>query len=205
MPIDLKKYPGNWKDISKAVKIKAGNRCELCDAEADRPHWKTGSKVIITVHHIDGNPMNNSPHNLIALCQRCHLRLDFEKHIQNAKNTRMKKRLKHQLNLPLTSMISNISNLQRLKQIKSWLKIGVKNFQRRENRKEERMKQINQNHIIIKFSHKDIKKICDDNINRKTFREFKIWLKNYTTFDFDIENVLVDYWKDFIEIKNTKI
>ena len=76
-PIDYKNYALNWKEISKQVLEKAGYRCELCEAAQGSPHWKTGSRVILTTHHIDGNPRNNAQMNLIALCQRCHLRLDL--------------------------------------------------------------------------------------------------------------------------------
>jgi len=34
-------------------------------------------KIVLTIHHIDGNINNNDKHNLIALCQRCYLRLDL--------------------------------------------------------------------------------------------------------------------------------
>jgi 5-methylcytosine-specific restriction endonuclease McrA len=81
MPIDYKNYPDDWKLISKAVIKKAGNKCELCNADNYESHWKTGSKVVLTVHHIDCDKNNNSKFNLIALCQRCHLRLDLETHI----------------------------------------------------------------------------------------------------------------------------
>jgi hypothetical protein len=33
-------------------------------------------KVIITVAHLDHDEANNDPSNLLACCQRCHLRLD---------------------------------------------------------------------------------------------------------------------------------
>jgi len=33
-------------------------------------HWR-----ILTVHHLDGNPLNCKWYNLVALCQRCHLRV----------------------------------------------------------------------------------------------------------------------------------
>lgn len=85
MPINYSDYPKNWKKISKAVIEKANNRCELCEAENHKNHWKTGSKVVLTVHHIDGDINNNSKYNLIALCQRCHLRLDLGKHIRKRK------------------------------------------------------------------------------------------------------------------------
>lgn len=59
--------------------------------------------VVLTVHHIgidrdDGTP--GSPHdkmdcreaNLIALCQRCHLKADMPTHVANARETRLKKK-----------------------------------------------------------------------------------------------------------------
>ena len=79
MPItaDRKKlYPANWKQISELVRELAGWACEICDAVDGNPHPVTGSKVVLTVHHLDYSPANNHPINLIALCQRCHIRLD---------------------------------------------------------------------------------------------------------------------------------
>ena len=77
MPIkDKSLYPKNWKMISWIIRAEAGNQCELCDALNGMPHPKTGSKVVLTVHHLDFNPGNNLRYNLIALCQRCHIRLD---------------------------------------------------------------------------------------------------------------------------------
>jgi 5-methylcytosine-specific restriction endonuclease McrA len=89
MPIDYKKYPKDWKKISKAVIEKAGNRCKLCNAKNHEPHWKTGSEVVLTVHHIQDDLYNCSKYNLIALCQRCHLILDLEKHV--SKKTKIDK------------------------------------------------------------------------------------------------------------------
>lgn len=85
MPVDYKKYPENWKEIRKRILNRANNRCELCNAENGKSHWKTGSKVVLTIHHIDGNVKNNQNCNLIALCQRCHLRLDKCRRINNKK------------------------------------------------------------------------------------------------------------------------
>ena len=81
MPIDYKFYPKDWKLISQAIIKNQNNICYFCPAENHKSHWKTGSKVVLTTHHIDGNLKNNSRYNLIALCQRCHLRLDLEKHL----------------------------------------------------------------------------------------------------------------------------
>ncbi|GGM64379.1 5-methylcytosine-specific restriction endonuclease McrA [Halarchaeum rubridurum] len=38
-------------------------RCGRSYGEVDR----------VDVHHRDGNPHNNSPENLVALCKRCHI------------------------------------------------------------------------------------------------------------------------------------
>ena len=84
MPISTTKrklYPANWKDISWQVRAAAGNKCELCDAKNGKPHPVTGSKVVLTVHHLDFNPGNNLEYNLIAVCQRCHIRLDAKKKV----------------------------------------------------------------------------------------------------------------------------
>lgn len=86
MPIDKKKYHSQWDKISKSVREAAGWKCELCHARHNEPHWLTGSNVILTVHHIDYDDSNNHKSNLIALCQRCHLRLDQPKH----RKTRLK-------------------------------------------------------------------------------------------------------------------
>jgi 5-methylcytosine-specific restriction endonuclease McrA len=88
MPINKKDYHPQWEIISKDIRARADGHCELCNAENGQTHWKTGSKVILTVHHINHDKQDNSGVNLIALCQRCHLRLDLGKHIANR---RMKK------------------------------------------------------------------------------------------------------------------
>lgn len=77
MPIkDRSKYPANWAAISAQVRLKADNKCELCGAANGHPAPISGKRVVLTVHHITHNPADNRPVNLIALCQRCHLRLD---------------------------------------------------------------------------------------------------------------------------------
>jgi hypothetical protein len=102
MPCNYKDYHPNWKMISQTVIAKANNRCELCYApngrvvarskSGDHPWSHVGfarligekeTKIILTVHHINGDKEDDSEYNLIALCQRCHLRLDMGKHIAN--------------------------------------------------------------------------------------------------------------------------
>ena len=49
------------KQVQDAVLKEFDHRCAACPA--DRPH----------LHHIDGDPANNDPMNLIPLCPNCHL------------------------------------------------------------------------------------------------------------------------------------
>jgi hypothetical protein len=76
MPCDYSKYPKNWIDIRNTILKRADNRCELCNAANYKPHWKTGSKVVLTIHHINFDITDSRKSNLIALCQRCHIKLD---------------------------------------------------------------------------------------------------------------------------------
>lgn len=95
MPISKEKkklYPTNWKEISKRIRFeRAKNKCEFCGAENYKPHPITGSKVVLTVAHLDHNPRNCNEDNLKALCQKCHLGYDAKHHAENARKTRDKK------------------------------------------------------------------------------------------------------------------
>lgn len=99
MPIkDKSLYPHCWKEISEFIRFyRAGNHCEFCGVLNHAPHPHTGSRVVLTVAHLDHNPRNNYLSNLAALCQRCHNRHDFAVRVQHAKATRRTKRYKHQL------------------------------------------------------------------------------------------------------------
>lgn len=44
--------------------------------------------IVLTVAHLDHTPENCADDNLLALCQRCHLRYDAEHHKANAQATR---------------------------------------------------------------------------------------------------------------------
>jgi hypothetical protein len=77
MPIDLAKYPKDWKQISARIRFeRAGNKCESCGVENYSINPKTGKKVILTVAHINHDTTDNREENLKALCQYCHLTLD---------------------------------------------------------------------------------------------------------------------------------
>lgn len=72
------RYPKDWKKISAEIRGRAGNRCEGspaypdCRAENGQPHPVTGSRVVLTVAHLDHQPENCDSLNLRAWCQRCH-------------------------------------------------------------------------------------------------------------------------------------
>jgi hypothetical protein len=44
----------------------------------------------LTVHHINDDIKDNHKLNLIALCQRCHLRLDLKRHVEKRKTREIK-------------------------------------------------------------------------------------------------------------------
>jgi len=79
MPIDYTKYPPNWKtEIRPRILMRAKDRCEFCGAENYKPHPLTGSKVVLTIAHLDHDPENwdVKDERLAALCQKCHLAYD---------------------------------------------------------------------------------------------------------------------------------
>ena len=44
---------------------------------------------MLTVAHLNHDTTDNRDENLKAMCQRCHLRMDNELHVRNARATRM--------------------------------------------------------------------------------------------------------------------
>lgn len=93
-PENKAKYPKNWKQIRNRILDRAHNCCEgspdfpECRAENYKPHPVTGSRVILTIAHLDHDETNGDDDNLRAWCQRCHLNYDLEHHQQNAYQTR---------------------------------------------------------------------------------------------------------------------
>lgn len=80
MPCDYSKYPPDWTERRNRILQRAKNRCEFCGAENYQPHPVTGSKVVLTIAHLDHDPENwdVSDDRLKALCQKCHLAYDRE-------------------------------------------------------------------------------------------------------------------------------
>ena len=93
-PENKARYPVDWPALSARVRADAGQRCEgspdfpECRAANGLPHPETGSRVVLTVAHLDHQPENCARSNLRAWCQRCHLNYDKQHHTQTAYATR---------------------------------------------------------------------------------------------------------------------
>jgi hypothetical protein len=92
-PENAHRYPRNWREISARIRFdRAGGRCECsgqcglthpggrCPALHDQPHPDTGSEVCLTTAHLNHQPEDVREDNLLAACQRCHLRIDAGHH-----------------------------------------------------------------------------------------------------------------------------
>lgn len=66
-PENKARYPKDWPAISRAIRDRAGNKCEDCGVE--NYSIRDGSKIVLTVAHLDHAPENCEPENLKAWCQ----------------------------------------------------------------------------------------------------------------------------------------
>ena len=81
MPIDPKRYPKNWSEISYSVKEAAKWRCSSCGRQGFRPSDKKPEGLTrsewtgytLSVHHSNYDPSDNRWENLVPLCTPCHL------------------------------------------------------------------------------------------------------------------------------------
>lgn len=93
-PENRARYPVVWPLVSLERREHARWRCEGspaypdCRAENGKPHPVTGSKVVLTVAHLNHTPEDVSWDNLRAWCQRCHLTYDAEHHRRTRERTR---------------------------------------------------------------------------------------------------------------------
>jgi len=74
--ITRRKYPKNWKQLSKQCRSRAKWRCERCDVEhgAMRETFAGGLyPVYLVAAHLHHDPWNPNP-VLICLCPACHFR-----------------------------------------------------------------------------------------------------------------------------------
>lgn len=98
-PENRDRYPADWPVISLRIRTdRAAGRCECagecgtghpdrCPAVNAQPHPNTGSRVVLTVAHLDHIPEHCDPANLRAMCQRCHLAYDRDLHQRTRRRT----------------------------------------------------------------------------------------------------------------------
>jgi len=87
------RYPENWGYIRQKILFeRANNKCEKCGKENHSMKAKSGGRIVLTLAHIDHDEKNNSPENLLALCQACHFAMDKA---DNLRRRKLKKRLYH--------------------------------------------------------------------------------------------------------------
>lgn len=103
-PENRHRYPAGWPEISLRIRFeRAQGHCE-CEGECGRgthqgrcpnrqhqPAYGTGSRVVLTVAHLNHTPEDCRDENLRAMCQGCHLHYDREHHAQTAQQTRTAK------------------------------------------------------------------------------------------------------------------
>lgn len=63
-------YPSNRDELHDQVRREAGGKCIRCGHPDD-----VATGHVLTVHHFDGDKSNSAWWNLMALCQRCHLKV----------------------------------------------------------------------------------------------------------------------------------
>lgn len=86
-------YPREWAEIRRWILSRARYRCEgspaypACRAKDRERHPVTGSRVVLTIAHLDHDPRNNDPTNLRAWCNRCHLTYDAPHHARTRQRT----------------------------------------------------------------------------------------------------------------------
>lgn len=99
-PENRERYPSDWAQISARIRNeRAAGRCE-CLGECGRgthvgrcPNanggaaYGTGSRVVLTVAHLNHTPEDCDDDNLKAMCQGCHLHYDKGHHAETRSRT----------------------------------------------------------------------------------------------------------------------
>lgn len=65
-----------------------GTHTGRCPNVHGQPAYGTGSRVVLTVAHLNHTPEDCDDNNLKAMCQGCHLHYDIDHHQQTAQRTR---------------------------------------------------------------------------------------------------------------------
>jgi len=69
------RYGKDWQAFREGLLEERGRKCEVCG-------WKGVEPWVLTIHHLDGNPENRDPQNLLVLCSKCHLVLQNQGGVQ---------------------------------------------------------------------------------------------------------------------------
>lgn len=91
-PENKGRYSKNWKDIRASILERAGNKCEFCGI-ANYTIRDNGSRVVLTIAHLDHTPENCDPNNLRALCQKCHNTYDARHRAETRAKTRVAQKI----------------------------------------------------------------------------------------------------------------
>lgn len=112
-PENKARYPANWKEISLDIRgNRAKWRCE-CDGRCGRKHWdgrclRPDKRIIkrdyetgctLTVAHLDHQPENCDPENLMAMCEACHNKYDAKERAAGRKRRRQATNFQPELEL----------------------------------------------------------------------------------------------------------
>lgn len=83
MPYDKSKYPPDWDCIAFRVKEAADWKCQICGKQCRRPEEQFDThRRTLTVMHLNHDPMDTRPENLLAACPACHLAYDAGHHYE---------------------------------------------------------------------------------------------------------------------------
>jgi hypothetical protein len=99
MPCDMRPYGTDWPVFSRQIRfVRARQRCE-CTGQCGLHHtrrctenhhtparWARGTVRLSVVHLCECSPPCHNPNHVLAMCQRCHLRLDRWKHARTRRN-----------------------------------------------------------------------------------------------------------------------
>ena len=95
LPWNRADYPPSWEAFRASLLRRAHNCCEGtpmypdCRAVNHDAHPDTDSRVVLTTAHLClCVPKCDEPSHCRVLCQRCHLALDHDRHMQRSAETR---------------------------------------------------------------------------------------------------------------------
>ena len=61
------------ENLKEVIRNRDRRKCQICEKTELEERRK------LSIHHIDYNKQNNNPNNLISLCERCHLKTNYNR------------------------------------------------------------------------------------------------------------------------------